>query len=158
MPSETHNQNTPSRSQQSVQPKNMQSSHVEYPPADRLLRWITIWSFVPAIAFLIPHGALTNMPCPAIGLIPQGLSACFGVFHIYRRLNTRGIDIAVDLFLAIFLIGTLIPGWVLISENHSYFLGIDTVSSTMVGTYGTVPLMLNLCVLTSLPLMDMSPC
>lgn len=108
--------------------------------SERTLRAITVLAFVPAVALLIPHGILTKDFCPAIGLVPAFLSFCFSIVRITNKAKSRRANISIDAFIAAFLVGTLIPGWVLIARDW------DT-SKALVGAYGTMPLMMDLYVI-----------
>lgn len=114
----------------------MENKHSE---VDRFLRIITIGAWIPAFPFLLAHGIVTNLICPVLGIIPMTFSAITGIVHLSGGAKYRGANILVDLFCGTFLIGILIPGWCLLSGGWRWNAG-----EVMVGTYGTVPMMINL--------------
>ena len=85
-------------------------NNMDTKPRDRALRVITIFALVPALAFLIPHGAETEQVFPALGLIPAGLSAIIGLWHAAGYRMDILLTVLIDVFLSCFLIGMLIPG------------------------------------------------
>ena len=108
---------------------------------DLAARALTIFLWIPALAFLVPYGVDTGSICPAIGMIPTTLSALIGVVHVTGRARSQPLNIALDLFAACFLLGILIPGWVTLAESSRWYSSVGTI---MVGTYGTAAMMLSL--------------
>ncbi|KAK4543536.1 hypothetical protein LTR36_005431 [Oleoguttula mirabilis] len=108
---------------------------------DRGFRLFTIFAMAPAFALLLPYGMNSEGTiCPTIGLVPMAFSACTGVVHVMGKAKSRAGNTVMDLFCACFLISILMPGWIDMaardfSRNHN---GV-----TMLGTYGTVPMMFN---------------
>ncbi|KAK3721583.1 hypothetical protein LTR37_003139 [Vermiconidia calcicola] len=122
-------------------------------PSDRALRLATIFAWVPAVAFLIPYGALTGNWFPTVALVPMTVSLCYGLIvtfdskHIklnHDNIHVRGrayeISWLVDTICALLLFAFLIPGWINLDNERSWW---STGRITVVGTYGTVPLMVN---------------
>lgn len=118
---------------------------------DHKVRLLGLILCVPAIAFLIPYGVNTKQLAPTLGLIPMALSALIAVMHITGKARYQPINILLDIFTACLLIGILIPGWVFLAEGrtphwfaYGRFVPYGRVGNTMLGTYGTMPLMINL--------------
>jgi len=115
-------------------------NHRDQSAADRGLRLLTILAWIPAFALSLPHGLASGYPCPAVGILPMSFSACVGIFNLTKKAKLHGVNIAMDLFCALFLIGVLIASWIMLSwtdfSRHA--------RTTMLGTYGTVPMMMNL--------------
>lgn len=105
--------------------------------SDRALRIITILTFEPALALLIPHGIVSHQICPALGLVPMFLSACLGLIHVFRTVKARSVDSFIDAFLAAFLLSIMIPAFVVVAESRR-------LSKGLLGAYGTMPLIINL--------------
>lgn len=107
--------------------------------SDRMLRNVTIWMWLPAFPFLLAHGIMTNQLRPVLGIIPVTFSAISGLVHVSGRARYRPANI----FTAMFLLGIMIPGWVFMASNNCWHC-TDEVNSSIVGTYGTVPMIINL--------------
>lgn len=105
-------------------------------PGDRVLRIITVLTFMPGLALLIPHGVMSRRVVPALGLVPLFLSAIFGLIHAFKTVRSRSVDEKIDAFLAAFLFSILIPG--IITIPHSWY------GARMIGAYGTMPMIVNL--------------
>lgn len=116
---------------ESIRPSNLSAS-------DRTLRTITSLNFIPAFALLIPYGVSVHHAIPTIGLIPMFLSSVFGLLCLIVNFRWHWLRLCVDASLAMYLFGMLLPYW--ITAGTSYV----PRSSIMLGTYGTVPLMVNL--------------
>lgn len=115
--------------------------HRDHSPSAHLLRLITILAWIPAFALGLPHGLTAHSPpCPAIGIIPMSISACLGITHLAKKTKYRSANIAMDLFCACFLISVLIPSWIFLTWRD---LSMDG-RLRVLGTYATVPMMLNL--------------
>ena len=99
------------------------------------------WLWIPAFGFVLGHGIATGELCPVLGIVPMTLSLLISVVHIAGKARHRGANIFVDLFAAVFLIGILIPSWILLSEGNGWR---SSHGAVMAGTYGTVPMMINL--------------
>jgi len=115
---------------------------------DRPLRLLTILAWIPAFALALPHGIETHLLCPAIGVLPMTFSVCIGIIHLAGKSKSRGINLAMDLFCALFLIAVLIPSWIFLADH---IRRLTSVGKTMMGTYATVPMMLNLCAIRKTP-------
>ena len=117
-------------------------------PEDRVLRLLTIWSWVPAMGFLLPHGIITHNVVPALALIPMTMSLLCGLVHLFKCAGHPSASFAfTDVFVACFLVATGTPGLVKIKHDDYRWTAwsqYDRYALVMVGTYGTVPLMLNL--------------
>ena len=113
---------------------------------DRALRLASIFAWIPAFALLLPHRINTGRVLPVLGIAPITFSAVTGIFHVAGRAKSRTAYRLMDLFCASFLISVLIPSFVALAEYNNYgrwcMAGI-----IMLGSYGTVPLMMSLYVL-----------
>lgn len=107
-------------------------------PTDRVLRAITIVSFVPALIMLIIHGVIFRSVLPAIGLVPMFVSSSFGMLYLMRNVKSGWIPFGVDMFLTTFLFAILLPSWISLARRWG------SNSDIMLGTYSTVPIMLSL--------------
>ncbi|KAF2162725.1 hypothetical protein M409DRAFT_26962 [Zasmidium cellare ATCC 36951] len=117
-------------------PSDMESNNTN--DVNRFLRMITIACWVPAFPFLLAHGIVTNLICPVLGIVPMTFSAITALVHLAGGAKHRIPNIVVDLFCATFLIAVLIPGWILLRGDWR-----SNTGEVMVGTYGTVPMMIN---------------
>jgi len=104
------------------------------------LRLVTVLGWIPAFALLLPYKISGGSPIvPTLGIVPITFSALVGLVHLAGKAKYRYANIFLDLFCAAFLIGILIPGWILMADGWEASAGL-----TMLGTYGTIPLMVNL--------------
>ncbi|KAK4574539.1 hypothetical protein LTR86_001380 [Recurvomyces mirabilis] len=112
---------------------------------DRTLRLITLIAFPLAIPFAIPYAALAQQLCPALGLTPLLISAFLSLLllcGIASGPRVSSLRILVDLLCALFLLGVLIPGWVVLARGQARrWYGNVESNVTMLGTYATVPMM-----------------
>ena len=106
------------------------------PPGDRVLRIITVITFLPGLALLIPHGVESHRVLPALGLVPLFLSSLFGLIHAFKTVRSRSMDEKIDAFLATFLFSLLVPG--IIAIPHSWY------GTRIIGAYGTTTMIINL--------------
>ncbi|KXL45188.1 hypothetical protein M433DRAFT_148704 [Acidomyces richmondensis BFW] len=117
--------------------------------ADRTLRLITAFGWPFAFALLLPYGIHAGQVCLPLGLLPMSLSACVGLVHLHGKANSSVGNAIMDLFCAVFLVAILIPGWVFLQEGrHGSWGGYVDPGLTMLGTYGSMPLMLNFAIHT----------
>ncbi|KAG9682727.1 hypothetical protein KCU95_g14074, partial [Aureobasidium melanogenum] len=105
---------------------------------DRILRTTTLIAFFPALALLIPYGVASSTSVPALGLIPAFFSAVLGLPTSKAKLQRGQLILYIDLIIAIFLVSILLPFWVLTAGWY------NSGNIVMLGTYGTVPLMMDL--------------
>lgn len=126
---------------------NMPPSLVTPPHLMFFLRKSTVFSFAPAFILCIIHGIVAEMAVPALGLIPMFFSSLLGAFLMYRDqisfggspiTLTRANILFADLALGTGLLLILILSWIFVPGWRS------DGGQVMVGTYATVPLMLNL--------------
>lgn len=110
-------------------------------PLDCVLRTATFIAFFPALALLIPHGVIACIPIPALGLIPAFFSAVFSLFSLKSQSRFGHSVLYIDMFLAISLISILIPFWVLSASRWQWD---QSAGGVMLGTYGTMPLLMDL--------------
>lgn len=110
--------------------------------SDRVLRLITVVGWIPAMAFSIAHGVIASTIFPALGTIPMSFSCITGLVHLTGYAKRRSANILMDLFVACFLISILVPTWVKMADgSHWWYPGPGVV---MLGTYGTMPMMISL--------------
>lgn len=117
------------------------------PHVSLLIRKATVFTFPPAFIICLVHGLVSQIPVPALGLIPMFFSALLGAFLMYRDQITFGGSpitltkanvLFADLTLGVSLLVILILSWIFVPV-HRYHGG-----EVMLGTYATVPLMANL--------------
>ena len=110
------------------------------------LRKVTIFAFPPAFILCLIHGIIAEVAVPALGLIPMFASAVLGAFLMYRdKISFGGSPVSLtraqvclaDFGLGVALIGILIPSWIIVPQSYPR-------GKVMLGTYATVPLMMNL--------------
>lgn len=108
--------------------------------SDRVLRAVTIINFVPTFCFLLPYAIIANKVVEPLGIIPAGLSAIYSTVCLLRKNQTRWrlLWICCDAFLAVATFSFLMASWI----DMPY--GWADKRLTMVGTYGTFGLMVNL--------------
>ncbi|KAK3984761.1 hypothetical protein QBC44DRAFT_276709 [Cladorrhinum sp. PSN332] len=87
----SHSSHSPSSSSSSSSQHLSQRIARQVHSQARLLRGITILTFLPAFPLLIAHGVLSKSLVPAIGLVPLFISAVVGLFLIskYRAKDRR---------------------------------------------------------------------
>lgn len=113
------------------------------------LRRVTILSFPPAFLILLIHGVGSSWAFPALGILPLAVSALFGGLLLHRdRVAALGSPIQAltpenvfyaDSALAVWYLAFLIPTWVCLHRPWQSEMVI-------LGTYGSVFLMINLSV------------
>ena len=82
------------------------------PSSERTLRWVTIVTFIPGLAFLAATGASRDYAWAYTGIAPLSLSAILAlVVLVFLRGKFRKVVLALDLFLASFLLGVDIWAW-----------------------------------------------
>lgn len=114
-----------------------------------LLRRITIFTFLPAFPLLLAHGIASGKAFPALGLLPLAGSAILAALLVYRdRVAAIGSPIQslspsniffADLLTGILLLAFLIGSWISLTNTRWYETPL-----IILGTYGTVFLMINL--------------
>lgn len=108
---------------------------------DRVLRAVTILTFIPTFTFLLTYTIITEKVAEPLGIIPAGLSGLYGIVCLLRKRNQtrwRLLWICCDGFLAVATIAFLMASWI----DMPYGRGGKRL--TMVATYGTFGLMINL--------------
>ena len=78
---------------------------------DRPLRLITIGSWVPAMALLIPYGVRTNTAFPALGLIPLSLSVVVGLAKLHVGASLYNYTVYMEALIAVLLLCFTVPGF-----------------------------------------------
>ncbi|KAG9947002.1 hypothetical protein KCU85_g6131, partial [Aureobasidium melanogenum] len=109
-------------------------------PLDRILRTTTLISFFPALGLLIPYGIVSNTVFPALGLVPAFFSAILGLLSLMGNFRWSQLALYMDMFLAISILSILLPFWVLNAGSRQWW---NSAGVVMLGTYGTVPLLMN---------------
>jgi hypothetical protein len=131
----------------------------------RLLRIISLWTFIPALAFNIAHGVRYNCVFPAVGLVPHTFSVALAVHELgwWRQLfgksqysilleggperdgssSLRNVAITVlDTVFGLSLTGCIVGAYIEMSARAGSYYYND-VGLTIVGTYATLPYILN---------------
>lgn len=113
------------------------------PPSatDRVLRVVTILNFIPTFCFLLPYAIFGGKVVEPLGIIPAGLSGIYGIACLLRKKNQirwRLLRICCDGFLALATFSSLMASWLVMPY------GFGGKRLTMVATYGTIGLMVNL--------------
>ncbi|KAH0388892.1 hypothetical protein KCU92_g466, partial [Aureobasidium melanogenum] len=111
-------------------------------PVDRILRTTTLIAFFPALGLLIPYGIVSTTTVPALGIIPAFFSATFGLLSLKVNFRWSQLVLYIDTSLAIFIFSILLPFWVLSAGRRRWEDG----GVVMLGTYGTVPLLVDFCI------------
>lgn len=77
-------------------------------------------------------------------------SAFIGLVHLAGLVKAKALNIATDLFCACFLFAVLVPSW-LVLTRQDYFDKYAPMGyvrrNAVLGTYATMPMMINLYVL-----------
>lgn len=129
----------------------------------RQLRVVTILAFLLAVCLLLPHGMVAERPFPAIGIAPMFFSAAMGVLIFTGMLRSPKKKAVADLTIAALLFAIMVPRCVTsVSWTHeneqltncylymSSFVALEDngwragAGLTMLGTYGTSTMILNL--------------
>ena len=93
----------------------MAMNHPYAPPSSdphRQLRLISIFAFIPAFALLLPCGLISNREWPVIGIAPMFCSSLFQLITIGSRPRLPKTTVFINISLATFLLGILIPRFV----------------------------------------------
>ncbi|KAK5107638.1 hypothetical protein LTR62_000973 [Meristemomyces frigidus] len=137
------------------------------PIPDQTLRLLNLAALPIGLAFLIPYGVIAHQVTPAIGLAPLGLSATLSCALLLLHKRKGGdwkpsnffarLRTLLDLLCALSLIGILIPGWAVLASGRTGGWGTWRLSggTTMVGVYGTIPLMMCFVISTFLSFRDL---
>ena len=117
------------------------------PQLTLFLRKTTVFTFPPAFILCIIHGIVAECAVPALGLIPLFASAILGTFLMYRdKIAFGGSPVSLtrahvclaDFGIGFALMAILIPSWIVVPQTYG------NRGDIMLGTYATVPLMVNL--------------
>ena len=134
-------------------------------------------SFLFGFALLVPYWDGSGRAVPSIGIFPLFISATSGALIVTGRLRLAGKIVLVDILLTMAYIAILVPRWVYeqwhrLFWNFFGFTEMLTLSlscyswfeledrgnrrwvgggQTMVGTYGTATMMINVYAWTRLP-------
>nr|POE71841.1 hypothetical protein CFP56_11717 [Quercus suber] len=108
---------------------------------DRTLRQILMVTWIPAFAFLLAHGIISGKVVPVLSIIPMTFSVVTSAIYLLsHKTHSSNLAAFADTFIVAFLVGTLAPGWVMLSDWRS------DPSTIIVGTYGTAPCLVNLVI------------
>jgi len=133
----------------------------------RAPRIVATCAFVPAVALLLPCGIISALPLPVVGIAPMFFSSAFSFLKINGTPLSPKTTFFIDLLIAMFLISVLLPRFVGLSLQFSlislsswiakkYFFSswismsegrltdLERDGLLMLGTYGTMPMMVNL--------------
>jgi hypothetical protein len=136
----------------------------------RILRIICVCTFIPALGFNLAHGIVFNSILPAMGLLPHAFSVGLAIYelgwlerlfhkHQYRIIlqdesestkpsATRdGIVALMDFLIGSALLGCIVGGYILMAGYRWYYW--DNASRGIVGTYATLPFIVNAYVICS---------
>jgi hypothetical protein len=115
------------------------------PHVTLFLRKATVFVYPPAFILCLVHGIVAECAVPALGLIPLFFSSLLGAFLMYRdKIAFGGSPISLtraqictsDLAIAGSLLLILILSWIIMPNDYSH-------ARVVLGTYATVPLMMN---------------
>ena len=110
---------------------------------DRVLRVITIITWIPAFALLVPYGRWGSIPVPPLLIVPMTISALWGLCHINNRASTRAGNIMIDIFMLVLFIALGVPAIVFI-RSYSGRRYSKEAELIMVGTFGASTMLMNL--------------
>ncbi|KAM0715902.1 hypothetical protein Q7P37_008416 [Cladosporium fusiforme] len=112
---------------------------------DRQLRIVTVLSFIPAFALNVAVGVVTELPLPALNLIPMAFSTGLGLVLLVdkKRPKKPTADLVAAGSLLVFLIAT----WIYLTERSWLESNI-----AMLASYATMPPIVNFLIHTYLTL------
>jgi hypothetical protein len=79
-------------------------------------RVITVCTFIPALALLIPVGVYTQKALPALGLVPMALSTGLGAARLASNGKSNPRKPYADFIVALSLLAILIPSYVCLAR------------------------------------------
>jgi hypothetical protein len=131
------------------------------------LRIITILTFIPALAFNIPHGLIFHTALPAVGLVPQAVGVVLAIYDLdllnklfgnqeyhllledgsgeYKRTGVQKVVVAIlDFLISLGLIACVTGGFIImLDENGNWHRGINVPSGSIMGAFSTIPFLTN---------------
>ncbi|KAF2719122.1 hypothetical protein K431DRAFT_287006 [Polychaeton citri CBS 116435] len=113
------------------------------PDTFRVLRRITLFTFVPCLMLVLPQSILTCSIFPAMGLMPMFFSACHGLYSLYHP-EGHWIASCSECFLAVWLaafFGTCVPFVIADPYYWTYYHGGPALK--IMGMYGSFMLFFN---------------
>ena len=142
--------------------------HSSSPEARNEHRWLrvtTVLAFLPAFALLLPYGLISFRPLPTVGIAAMFFSAAFSTLVLGGGVRSPGLRACCDLLLAASIIAILVPryvrpvrpfngycrilnqasSWIFLSIRHDSWWE-KSERLVILATYGTTPMLLNLCV------------
>jgi len=130
----------------------------------RLLRTISVCTFIPALAFNIAHGVVYQCALPALGLIPHAFSVALAVHELgwwewfrkpeYRIIlqddpeETKPSPLRIliitllDTVFGLSLTGCIVGAYIIIVSRSGWYYG-GNVGLSILGTYATLPYIMN---------------
>jgi len=131
-----------------------------------LLRIISVWTFIPALAFNIAHGVIFSCALPAMGLIPHAFSVGLASYELgwweqlfrkpeYRIIlqddregdkpsSFRAFIITVlDTVIGLSLTGCIVGAYIVMDSRSGWYYRYDKAGLVIVGTYATLPYIVN---------------
>ena len=131
----------------------------------RLLRLISVYTFIPALAFNIAHGVVYFSELPALGLIPHAFSVGLAVYELgwwdslfrgkeYRIIlqddpegdkpsSLRTVIVTLlDTLFGLSLTGCTVGAYIMMPVRSNWYYGSDT-GLIILGTYATLPYIVN---------------
>ncbi|KAF2476632.1 uncharacterized protein BDR25DRAFT_67899 [Lindgomyces ingoldianus] len=116
------------------------------------LHKINVLTFFPAFAFLLPAGILSSI-IPPMGIIPMFFSFLNGVAHLLRPRNDikkkscRWFTHPIwDFAICLADLGVLLPLWIIDTQRTYYGWHIRPGPMLLLEYYGSVFLMVNMCI------------
>lgn len=106
---------------------------------DRVLRSILVYCFLAGLCLLIPFGVSSGSVVLPLGLIPAFFSAIIGLVGLGNGLKRRAVAIPFDSILLFSHLAIFVPGMIKLVHDHARSNG-----NIILGTYGTIPLALDL--------------
>ncbi len=156
----------------SIMPRCTSDENTECRRLNARLRAISVWTFIPAFAFNVAHGAVFHSVLPALGLIPHAFSVGLAVYELrwwewvtgkpgYRlvlqedgpedlegdkkSLLHASIIAALDAVFGISLTVCIVGAYITICQRtgYDYYHYYDAAGLNILGTYATLPYIVN---------------
>ena len=130
----------------------------------RLLRIISVLTFIPSLGINIAHGVIFNTVLPALGLLPHAFSVGLALYDLGWWKKLRGhpqysiiledpeegklpllrlfVVTLSDVILGVSLLVCIVVSYIFIASNR-YYYGYDPAEAIL-GTWGTIPYFINL--------------
>jgi hypothetical protein len=129
---------------------------------ERILRWICVWSMIPAFILNLCYGLLYGSLLPPLGLIPLGFSVAISLYNLElfrpgeysiilgsqpKRIKTR---VLLDLLAGIAILICTVFSFIVIlardTNSYGYYCPAtgDYIASGMLGTFSILPYLVNM--------------